>query len=153
MVRLEHTAGQGTCRRTCGAIRARRDRGPVDGNLGDLRGCGGAHSGTRDLCGLQTGSCGEIKAHRGTGDLDGNLGNAVVPAFLVEQHGASAASLAQSITEHRSIFYRLRVPNSMLPRRVIKTSLKRVLVTRCRLPGDGPGPDQAGRAHLYNNFV
>ena len=39
-----------------------------------------------------------------------------------EHHGTSAASLVESITEHRSTFYRLRVPNSMLPRRVKSSS-------------------------------
>ena len=63
-MRAEHAAGQGTC-------------GPKVRGSAAADGRGGAHSGTGDLCGLQTGTCGEIKAHSGTGDLDGNLGNAV----------------------------------------------------------------------------
>ena len=50
-VRLEHTAGQGTSTESHGVIRACSGTGgPVNGKLGGpAHGCGGAHSGTRDL--------------------------------------------------------------------------------------------------------
>ena len=57
-----------------------------------------------------------------------------------------------SNSEHEFIFYGTRVPNSMPPRiKLDKKDPVRVLVTRCRLPGGGPGPHQAGPTHFYIN--
>ena len=66
--------------------------------------------------------------------------------------GRGTGATQTSNSEHEFIFYGLRVPNSMPPRiKLDKKDPVRVLVTRCRLPGGGPGPHQAGPTHFYIN--
>ena len=73
----------------------------------------------------------------------------------VETGDEAIGATQTSNSEHQFIFYGIRFPNSMPLRiKLDKKDPARVLVTRCRLPGSGPGPHQAGPAHFYiNTFI